>query len=219
MGLPVCIFAKPPVPGEVKTRLIPVLGDMGAAELAAAMLQDVWQVVESCPDMRPVLASTKYGDFPVPGAPAEVWLQGEGDLGQRIEHILERALQNASAAIAIGADTPALMPSHLAAALDGLQSYDAVIGPALDGGFYLLGVRKFKPGLFSTLPWSTSETCEAMKTRMGQSRLSVAEIEPLFDVDTPGDLVLLEQYLATNRSSAPATRAWCLQNKSKLILA
>jgi hypothetical protein len=215
MGLPVCIFAKPPAPGEVKTRLIPALGEIGAAELASAMFLDVWQTVSSCPGIRPIVASTRYGDFP--GSPTDIWLQGEGDLGQRIERILTYALRDAPAAMAIGADTPALMPAHVAAAFDALPSHDAVIGPALDGGFYLLALRKLEPGLFSSLLWSTSETCEAVKKRMHEHRLSIAEIEPLFDVDTPGDLILLDRYLATHPSAAPATRAWCLRNRSRVV--
>lgn len=181
-----------------------------------AMLQDVWQAVESCPGARPILASTKQGDFSIPGSPPlELWLQGEGDLGQRIERILAQALQNAPTAMAIGADTPALMPAHITAALDALQSHDAVIGPALDGGFYLLAIHNFKPGLFSSLPWSTSRTCEAVKKRMYENHLSVTGIEPLFDVDVPGDLVLLDQYLSTHPSAAPATRAWYLRKGSR----
>lgn len=162
------------------------------------------------------MASTNYGDFPGSGSPTDIWLQGDGDLGQRIERILTHALHEAPAAMAIGADTPALMPSHIAAALHELESHDAVIGPALDGGFYLLAVRKFKPGLFSSLPWSTSATCEAVKKRMHEQQLSVVEIEALFDVDVPGDLILLDQYLATHPSGAPATRAWCVRNRSRL---
>ena len=80
VGIPVCIFAKPPVPGEVKTRLIPVLGAAGAAELASAMLLDAWRIVESCAGVRPILATTRSGDLPMSVACEDVWLQGEGDL-------------------------------------------------------------------------------------------------------------------------------------------
>jgi uncharacterized protein len=216
VAVPVCIFAKPPVAGEVKTRLIPVLGADDAAELAKAMLTDVWRTVELCVGVCPILATTRPGEFPVSVAHEDMWLQGEGDLGQRIERILTRALEHAPAAMAIGADCPGLTQKHLRAALDGLQRNDAVLGPSLDGGFYLLALPKCPPGLFSSLPWSTSETRLRLKTRLEEHGLSVAELEPLFDVDSPGDLVCLERHLASNSSLAPATRDWYVRNRKKL---
>ncbi|MCU1262798.1 MAG: hypothetical protein JWO80_5683 [Bryobacterales bacterium] len=216
--IPACIFAKPPVPGEVKTRLIPALGAAGAAGLASAMLLDVWRTVEFCPGVRPILATTLPGDFPVCVSSDDVWLQGAGDLGQRIECILSRGLREAAVAIAIGADSPALTAGHLERALDVLQTNDAVVGPSTDGGFYLLGLRACAPGLLSSLPWSSSETWDALKRRMEDHRLSVVELEPLFDVDTPGDLTTLFRHLAAQPSSAPATRAWYFQQCESALL-
>lgn len=214
--IPVCIFAKPPVPAEVKTRLIPALGATGAAELASAMLLDVWRTVESCPGVRPVLATTQLGDFPVGISPADIWLQGDGDLGQRIERMLNRGLLQAPAVIAIGADSPALTVAHLRAALDALQTRDAVVGPSKDGGFYLLGLRRSQAGLFHSVPWSSSQTLQALKRRIEECGLSFAQLEPLFDVDTPSDLLTLEQSLLANESVAPATRAWCNRNLRRI---
>jgi rSAM/selenodomain-associated transferase 1 len=207
--IPVCIFSKPPVPGEVKTRLIPALGAVGAARLAVAMLSDVWRTVESCPGVRPILATTRLGDFPVPVSPEDIWLHGGGDLGQRIERIFTRALVDSAAAIAVGADSPALTRVHLEAALEALQTSDAVIGPSMDGGFYLLGLRRCRSGLFSSLQWSSAQTRQGLTTRLEAENFAIAELEPLFDIDTPGDLLLLEQFLAAHPSLAPATRVWC----------
>ena len=209
--IPACIFAKPPVPGEVKTRLIPALGAAGAAELASAMLLDVWRTVEVCPGVRPILATTLPGDFRICVSSDDVWLQGPGDLGQRIERILSRGLHEAPAAMAIGADSPALRVTHLERALGLLQTNDAVVGPSTDGGFYLLALRACQPGLLSSLPWSTSDTWPALRWRMEDYGLSFAELESLFDVDTPGDLVTLIRHWAAQPSSAPATRAWYFQ--------
>jgi uncharacterized protein len=217
VAIPVCIFAKPPIPGEVKTRLIPVLGTTGAAELASAMLLDVWRTVELCAGVRPMLATTRPGDFPVSVSSDDLWLQGDGDLGQRLERILTRALLQAPAAMAIGADTPALTAAHLRAALDALQTDDAVLGPSTDGGFYLLALRKCERGLFASLPWSTSETGQQLKARLEEHGLSIAELEPLCDVDTPGDLSSMEQHLAAHPSLAPATRAWYFRNRRRLV--
>lgn len=213
MPIPTCIFAKPPVPGDVKTRLIPVLGPQASADLARAMLQDVWSSVESCSAARPVLATTARGDLPVSVPLHDVWLQGTGDLGRRIERILSRALMDAPAAIAIGADSPAFSKAHLELAIQALQTHDAVIGPALDGGFYLLALRRCPAGLFSSLPWSAPDTLRALQQRIAEHRWSVAELEPLFDVDTHPDLLLLEEHLIAHPASAPATRAWYFQNR------
>lgn len=216
--IPVCIFAKPPVPAEVKTRLIPALGAAGAAELASAMLLDIWRTVEFCPGVRPILATTLPGDFPVSVSPDDIWLQGDGDLGERIERIFNHGLLQAPAVIAVGADSPALTAAHLQAALDALQTNDVVVGPSADGGFYLLGLRSRQAGLFYSLPWSSSQTLQALKKRISERWLSIAELEPLFDVDTPSDLLILQEYLLSHPSLAPAARAWCHRNPIRVIL-
>ena len=201
--VPVCIFAKPPEAPEVKTRLIPALGARGAAELASAMFQDAWHTVSSCAGVRPVLATTRLGHFPIQAPAADVWLQGEGDLGQRIERILIRGLQGASAAMAVGADSPTLTAAHLRCALDSLVAHEAVLGPCPDGGFYLIALTRCMPGLLASLPWSTPETLRAVKQRLQAHGFSIAELPPLFDVDTPDDLNKL-----ADPDTGPATRAW-----------
>ncbi len=192
--IPACVFAKPPVPGKVKTRLIPVLGSEGAAALAATVLCHVWRTVSSCPSVRPVLAAAGLGSFPITVSEHDLWLQGEGDLGIRIERIFQRALEEAPAAIAIGADSPGLTCTQIQAALSALQTHDAVIGPCEDGGFYLLAVSRCSPGLFRNLPWSCGETAQATRCRLEQNGFSIAMIDLLFDIDTPEDLARLEHW-------------------------
>ena len=186
--IPVCIFAKPPVPGEVKTRLIPALGPQGAAGLARRMLLKTWQSVEACPGVRPVLATTRAGDFPMLVPFEDLWLQGEGDLGNRIERILTRGLREAKVAIALGADTPSLTVAHLQTAVELTQTHDAVLGPSPDGGFYLLALRRCPVGLFTALPWSAPNTRDALLERLRHHHMTVAQLESLPDIDTPEDL-------------------------------
>lgn len=214
--IPVCVFAKSPVAGRVKTRLAIELGEEPAAKLAAAMFQDVWQVVLSCPQVRPVLATINHGAFPVLIPPGDVWLQGDGDLGERMDRIFLRALDAAPAAIALGADSPLLTVEHLQISLTALDANEAVLGRCHDGGFYLLALRRCPAGLFSHLPWSRSDTADAMKRRLVQHRFHVHEIAPLFDVDRPEDLDLLASALCVNSSAAPATRAWHSANRGVL---
>jgi len=210
--IPVCVFAKAPEPGKVKTRLINALGSEGAARLAAAMFRDTWDMVSKCAGARPVLATLCNGAFPIAIDSGNVWLQGDGDLGMRLEKILRQGLGCACAAIAIGADAPSLTTGHLQAAIRALENFDVVIGRSADGGFYLLGLRQCAEGLLAQIPWSTCETAEATVLRMRDRGLTVHELTPLFDVDTPEDLDVLVDYLRTNSSAAPATRAWCIEN-------
>jgi glycosyltransferase A (GT-A) superfamily protein (DUF2064 family) len=181
------------------------------------MLLDVWRTVESCPGVRPILSTTLHGDFPVPVSPNDIWLQGDGDLGQRIERIFNRGLLEASAVIAIGADSPALTAAHLQAALEALQTKHVVMGPSSDGGFYLLALRTSPARLFTSIPWSSSKTLHALKKRIEEYCLSIAELEPLFDVDTYNDLLTLEKHLLTHPLSAPATRDWFRRNRTRAL--
>lgn len=206
--IPICIFAKPPVAGKVKTRLLAELGAEAAAGLASAMLRDVWCAAACCTNGRPILAAAEPGGFPIDVSEENIWLQSEGDLGQRLECILRRALETAPAAIALGADSPLVAPAQIEESLAALETYDAAIGPCADGGFYLLALKRCPPGLFRDLPWSCAKTFEATKERLEQNRISVTAITPLFDVDTAEDLTLLGALLGESPELAPATRAW-----------
>jgi hypothetical protein len=220
-AIPVCIFAKPFIAGQVKTRLARALGPQRAADLAAAMFHDVWRTVSSCPGVRPLLATLQpdlecagdaHSECLVQVSISDILLQGDGDLGARLENIFRQALATAPAAIAVGADTPLLTSAHLKTTLQVLATHDAVIGPCSDGGFYLLALRACPSGLFSELPWSTPETAYATKRRLEARGFSVQELDTLFDVDTPDDLTLLAASLSRQPSVAPATHAWHLEN-------
>lgn len=201
-----CVFAKPPRPGAVKTRLAAALGAEGAARLAGAFLADSWALAASRPWARPVLVTTEQDPTLVPGA--ELWLQGPGDLGARLERVLSRALDRSEAAIAIGTDAPSLPADRLDAAHQALASgADAVLGPAEDGGYYLIGLRRCPPGLLRDLPWSARDTLEATRRRLEARGLRVTLLEPWFDVDRPADLERLRALLRGDRAAAPATAA------------
>jgi hypothetical protein len=147
----------------------------------------------------------------------DIWLQGDGDLGQRIERIITRALVHAPAAIAIGADSPTLTGTHIEAALELIRTNDVVVGPSTDGGFYLLALRQCPPGLFASLPWSTAGTRQALTKRLEEHAFTIAHLEPLFDIDTPADLRFLEEHLACHPSPGPATQAWYFENRARVI--
>ncbi len=207
MGIPVCIFAKPPVPGRVKTRLAAVVGPEPAAELAAAMLQDVWSVVMNLDGVMPVVAATELGNFGLDIAEDRVWLQEGADLGSRIESILRRGLRIAPGAIALGADTPLLRPRDLADAIQQLDLGNAVLGPSDDGGFYLLGLRSCPFGVLDGIPWSCARTCEVTEGHLRSSGMTVARVQSGFDIDTMADIRKLQrQFEILPPDVAPRTR-------------
>lgn len=207
--IPCCVFAKPPAPGKVKTRLAPAIGSTAAAELAACMLRDVWATVNGIPVLLPVLAADCEGSFPINVPPERLWLQQGSQLGLRIENILQRGLTTSPAAFAIGADSPLLTHAHLESAVNAISTHEAVIGPCSDGGFYLLGVRRCPKGLLEGVRWSHPDTCLHTIRRLEQHGMTVAQLAELDDVDVPGDLDRLEQQLRRlPETQAIFTRQW-----------
>jgi len=206
----IALFAKAPVPGVVKTRLIPLLGPLGAARLAEAFLLDAVALLRTLPWARPVIATT--GPFAEGLARAigdvELWDQGDGDLGARMERVLRQALElGHPAAIALGTDVPALTPAYLEEAQRVLARGRAALGPTEDGGFYLLGLETCPRGLLEGLPWSVRETGAATRSRLESRGISLEMIRGSYDIDEPADLFRFEASLRAGYVAAPATRA------------
>jgi rSAM/selenodomain-associated transferase 1 len=198
----IVIFAKAPVPGRVKTRLIPALGPEGAARLAAKMLAATVEealatglAVELCgePDAaqwhepRPGLALTG---------------QGAGELGERLARAAERGLGE-DAVLLIGSDCPELDRARLRAAADALGDHDAVIHPARDGGYSLLGLRRFDRSIFEGIDWSTPAVAAQTLARIEALGWSLHLGETLRDVDEPADLAHLRHPELVSGSSSP----------------
>jgi uncharacterized protein len=202
--IPVCIFAKAPRAGAVKTRLAAAIGAETAAHLAAAFLQDTWALVRSRVWARPVIAAagTMQAELleHLPGA--EIWDQGEGELDARIERVLTRA---SGPAIALGADSPALPAAWLDEAADELAAGRAVVGPAEDGGFYLLGLPACPPGLLGNVRWSEPSTCADVIAQLTARGLATTTLRTWFDIDRGDDLAMLSALLARAPNLAPAT--------------
>jgi rSAM/selenodomain-associated transferase 1 len=194
LSVPVIVFAKAPVPGAVKTRLVPALGAAGAAALHERMVDRALATaveaavgpVELCctpDDPHPVLAALARAHD------ATLAAQGPGDLGQRMRAAFERVLGGAHAAILIGADCPALTPQHLrdgAAALAG--EADAVIAPAEDGGYVLIGLKRAVDSLFAGVGWGGPTVMAETRERLAAAGLRWRELATLWDVDRPEDL-------------------------------
>jgi len=204
-GQPViALFAKPPVAGQSKTRLGRVIGHDLAARFARAFVVDSFNALNALDWARVLLSSTEVSGHPVA---AEVWEQCEGDLGEKIEHTMRECLQRAPYAFAMGADSPGLPPHFMDAAREAAVTHDAVIGPTVDGGFYLLGLNRCPEGLLANLPWSSGNTASATVARLAERGYAVAMLEPWWDVDEASDLDRLRDHLREHPKLAPETAA------------
>ena len=228
----VVIFAKAPVPGFAKTRLMPALGAQGAADLAQALLTHaVAQALAA--DVGPVeICCAPDASHPAFAAlamqrPVTLTLQGDGDLGARMHRAFMRHLRAKGAALAvntrgagdaealagasdavilIGTDAPGLSAAYLRQARDALRSNAAVFGPATDGGYTLVGLRTPQPHLFEGMTWSTPQVMHDTRVRLVQSRLQHAELAPLPDIDEPRDLVHLRSFDTLSRFASPSAQ-------------
>ena len=185
-----------PTPGSVKTRLIPALG----AERACTVHRDLVAQTQAAVAEFMIHDGTEV-EYRVAGAPddaaARAWLgrgssiraQGEGNLGERLERAVAAALAEGSAAVVvIGGDCPALNADHLAAAFVSLRRHDLVLGPATDGGYYLIGLRRPQPELFRDIAWGGPEVRAQTLAAARAADMTVEQLEPLSDVDLPSDL-------------------------------
>jgi hypothetical protein len=192
----IVVFAKAPQPGFAKTRLIPALGEQGAAELARRMLFDTLHeasaanigAVELC--VTPAIHDPAWHEIQLPSG-IEIFGQGEGDLGARLARAAQRALADAGQVLLIGTDCVEMSASLLREAAQALQAHDAVMHATVDGGYALLGLKQFDPSLFSDMPWSTDAVASITLERIGQLGWSLHAGQVLRDVDEPRDLPAL----------------------------
>jgi rSAM/selenodomain-associated transferase 1 len=190
----VIVFAKAPVAGTVKTRLAGALGAAGAARLAARMLESTTACaleaalgpVEVC--CAPDASHPAFTALARSTPPVALTAQGDGDLGRRMQRAFERALASQARAIVIGTDAPALDAAYLRDAATALLAHDAVIGPAVDGGYALIGLRRPAAALFDGVEWSTPRVLAQTRERLGRLGWRWAELAPLHDIDEPADL-------------------------------
>lgn len=181
------VFVKNPIPGKVKTRIARTVGDAKAVDVYQHLLRYTQQVVESFPGQRVVY----YGDFVSPDDgwnPYEKQIQTGGDLGERMLNAFrERFAAGAQKVVIIGSDCLVITPSHLTRAFEVLDKADVVIGPATDGGYYLLGMTQLHSFLFEDMPWSQPELQQLTELAILQRDLTVALLDELTDIDEWAD--------------------------------
>ncbi len=189
----ILVFAKAPVPGDVKTRMIPALGEQGAALLHAALTERVLDTacatgldvtLYAAPDCGHAFFADCEEDFDVGLAPQ----LADADLGARMLAALNESLQDYDRAILIGADCPALTAKHLLAAIKQLEQNDVVLTPAEDGGYVLIGATQTHSDMFANISWGGADVLANQRKALQAAGLGWQEMETLWDVDRPEDL-------------------------------
>jgi glycosyltransferase A (GT-A) superfamily protein (DUF2064 family) len=191
------VIAKQPVPGRVKTRLVPPCTHQQAAALAEAALTDSLHAVLLAPARRRILVlEGTPGPWLPPGF--EIVPQCGGPLDERLAHAFAAV---SGPALLIGMDTPQVTPGLLAV---DWRAADAVLGPAADGGFWALGMRAPAPALLRGVPMSTSITGAVQRARLLAAGLRVTDLPCLRDVDTAADAVAVARQAPQSRFAARA---------------
>jgi len=190
----IAIFLREPVPGETKTRLIPALGADGAAALYRAMAERITGGIAHAglAEIALWVSSNPHNEwFLTLCNKTKIYLQQGNELGQRMEHCVTAMLSQAAveSVVLVGSDCPVLGPEYLQAALDHLDTgADVVFGPAEDGGYVLLGLRRVIPELFRNIEWGTERVLKQSLAQLRPLGLRVECLEELWDVDTAADL-------------------------------
>jgi len=186
------VFSRYPVPGRAKTRLIPALGEEGAADLHRQMAEHTLAHARRYARLRHCEVQVWHAG--ADEAAMRQWLgegpayhaQPPGDLGARLAAAARAA--GGTRQVFIGADCPGVTDGVLRAAFEALDDDDVVLGPATDGGYYLIGLRAGNPLPFRDVPWGTADVLETTKHRCAELGLTVALLETMSDVDRPEDL-------------------------------
>lgn len=195
------IFAKEPVPGQVKTRLCPPLSTAEAAQFYQVSLTETSAAMAAAGFSPVIFYSGRERFFRrhFPGVP--LVFQGEGNLGERMDRAFRRLLGDCDAAALIGSDSPDLPPALVSEAFAALEENEFVTAPSRDGGYVLVGERRHHPELFRDIPWSTEGVLAATRLRAAGKAVTYREVAGWDDVD---DLASLRRLVKRSPTSTTA---------------
>ncbi len=189
------VFARFPEPGKAKTRLIPALGAGGAARLSRRLTEHAVAVArDACKtgtlSLTVCSTSGRLRDFRAwLGSDLYLIKQSSGNIGERMRRVFEKAFaQGTPGALLTGSDLPDISSDILQKAVTALNTHDVVLGPAADGGYYLIGMKRYHPELFAGINWGTEHVAEQTRAAIKRCGLTCAEVSELSDVDRPADL-------------------------------
>ncbi|HCU89236.1 MAG TPA: hypothetical protein DGR97_04810 [Gammaproteobacteria bacterium] len=189
------VFAREPRPGNVKTRLAATVGESAAAEIYAQLLSRSLSIAERSRFSTRYLfaADSEEIDYFAGRLANDMWqvrVQCQGDIGQRMEHAIALVLRRHQFVVLVGSDVADSKTMDLDHAwkLLSSRSKSAVVGPSVDGGYWLIGLRKTEPMIFRGIPWSTDRVFRTTIARMDGLGLEVNCLVPRHDVDEAADL-------------------------------
>ena len=195
-GTVIMVFARAPVPGQCKTRLIPALGAQGAADLHEKLVRRSLAVaceampaavqLWCAPDTSHPFFAGCARDFPI-----SLCTQNGADLGERMFHAFEHAFNTYEKALLMGSDVPEIDAGYLSAAAAALDPAPAVFGPAEDGGYVLVGLKKTSREIFEKIDWGGPQVMAQTRERLIGIGWQAAELATLWDLDRPEDLARL----------------------------
>ena len=209
------VFAKTPKPGKVKTRLLAAVSPEAAAALHAACIVDTLRLIQKMRGCdlfvfgaRGTNYFQKLTKLVGTGKRVRVLPQRGADLGARMENAFRKCfVLGYREVVVIGTDTPWMGANRVRQAFADLRANDVVIGPAEDGGYYLLGMRKMVPAIFRGIPWSTGRVLELTLKAIAGTKLRKKLLRPDFDLDRPEDLRRAARMLKTSPRVAPELAA------------
>jgi len=188
------IFIKAPVAGHCKTRLIPLLGEQGATDFYK-------HLVRHCVDMATQLNNTNIAIYTYPDTQhpfiqelttekgVSLHCQQGIDLGERMHNAIAMSLKTHTQCVLIGSDCPIMNTHYIEQAFKALESHDITMGPALDGGYVLIGSNKISTEVFSNTQWSTDNVLDQCIKNLHQLKYSYHLLPELWDIDTPSDFI------------------------------
>lgn len=188
------VFSKAPVPGTVKTRLLPVVNETDAAQIYRGLIERTLDTVSAAGNLGVQLWCTPVVDHPFflecrEKYDLDLHLQTGGNIGERMQAALKETLWGDNSVLVIGCDCPELQAHDLSTAWDKLRSgYDVVLGPSEDGGYYLIGMNELHPKLFRGIHWGGPTVLEETRKRSEKLGLSCYELPLRWDVDDADDL-------------------------------
>ena len=217
MKICLIVFAKNPIPNQVKTRLIPTLSPEQAATLYTAFLMDWCQILAELPDVDIVIAYTPpeaQSDLQALIGDDAIYIPQMGaDLGERLTSATQWAAEHGYIKIIIvGSDSPTLPILHISEALTLLDSRDIVIGPSTDGGYYLIGfsaetLTTTVPLVFKEIAWSTADVFQQTVARIYSAKVTLGFLPPWYDIDTAEDLAFLHTHISAMRLAGDTVQA------------
>ncbi len=190
IGATVIVMLKEPLPGRVKTRLAQGIGEAAALRIYERLLRITAEALQECPaEVLVMVAGTRFPKEAFPLEPCTWAFQEGDDLGARMQQAFRTAFaRGADRALIIGTDLPGLSKALVLEALEALEKHPAVLGPTVDGGYYLLGLHDPMPPVFHEMPWSTDQVAQRTRERLRAQDLDWHELAVQRDLDTPEDL-------------------------------